>query len=192
MSLTRATGDWFGVKASTYNNGREGDGKWELELEGVAHLLRNAQPKERLIDIACGTGRFFPIYANLGLEPVGVDVSAEMLAQAQASYPSVPLIEMDLRKLGENPPASDHVVCMRLIEKMTENEACQAVGLMAHIAEKSVVFGCLTGPHVEHRNRSNVHRLAALEESLAKEGFRIEEQFQVRDPDYYIWKAGRA
>jgi demethylmenaquinone methyltransferase/2-methoxy-6-polyprenyl-1,4-benzoquinol methylase len=65
------------------------DVRWRRRA--VAGLVGVA-PGEPVVDVACGTGDFCRALATAGYEPVGVDLSAGMLAAARTG---APLIEAD-------------------------------------------------------------------------------------------------
>jgi SAM-dependent methyltransferase len=65
----------------------------EEALQGlVQHLQRGAS----VLDAGCGPGHHVAFLKEEGLEPVGLDFSAEMLRIARASNPNVSFIERDL------------------------------------------------------------------------------------------------
>lgn len=70
-----------------------------LEAAGVATLI-DLQPGERLVDIACGAGRHAAAFADMGLNVVGVDLSANLLAEAsQRPQLTGRLVRADVRAL---------------------------------------------------------------------------------------------
>ncbi len=62
--------------------------------EDVLGLLA-AQPGERILDLGCGTGELSAAIAEAGAHVIGLDFSAEMLAQARANYPAIEFIHGD-------------------------------------------------------------------------------------------------
>jgi ubiquinone/menaquinone biosynthesis C-methylase UbiE len=56
----------------------------DVQHEWVARLLRTVPAGGTVLDVPCGTGRYFPLVAAAGLRVAGVDQSAGMLAQARA------------------------------------------------------------------------------------------------------------
>ncbi|MTD42274.1 methyltransferase domain-containing protein [Erwinia sp. CPCC 100877] len=57
-------------------------------------------PKEpkRILDIGCGTGQLTKQMADLGHEVTGIDQSASMIAQAQASFPKLTFLQENILK----------------------------------------------------------------------------------------------
>lgn len=62
-------------------------------------------------DLACGTGKMTVLLKNMGLAPIGVDVSEQMLARAAAKCPSIKFIAQDVTKLRLTKP-QDMAVCV--------------------------------------------------------------------------------
>ena len=68
--------------------------KWNAELydqnhafvyqygEGLLDLL-DAKPDERILDLGCGTGHLTKLIKDKGASVIGIDSSAEMIAQAK-------------------------------------------------------------------------------------------------------------
>lgn len=56
--------------------------------EDVLELL-DAKPGERILDLGCGSGQLTAKIAEKGAQAVGIDASAEMIAQARANFPGI-------------------------------------------------------------------------------------------------------
>ena len=72
--------------------------------DSVLDLL-GAQAGERVLDLGCGTGEHAAALAAKGVDVVGVDASASMLASARRSFPDVTFVEVDA---VADPPALGH------------------------------------------------------------------------------------
>ncbi|MBI3802703.1 MAG: methyltransferase domain-containing protein [Nitrospirae bacterium] len=75
---------------------------WKFGAELIDLLA--PQPEERILDIGCGTGHLTARIAALGAEMVGIDASAEMIAQARKSYPALRLEVQDAREFRFSEP----------------------------------------------------------------------------------------
>lgn len=68
---------------------------WSLAADLID--LLSPKPGERVLDIGCGTGHLTGRIAELGAEVVGIDASAEMIAQARKNYPGLRFEVQDTR-----------------------------------------------------------------------------------------------
>lgn len=73
---------------------------WKM-AEGLIELL-DPKPGERILDIGCGTGHLTARIAASGAKVTGIDGSAEMIAQASNTYPSIHFEVADARHLKFN------------------------------------------------------------------------------------------
>ena len=65
----------------------------------VERLLERVGPRGEVLDAACGTGKYWPLILSTGLQLMGVDQSAGMLAQAARKHPQVPTRRLALQDL---------------------------------------------------------------------------------------------
>jgi SAM-dependent methyltransferase len=80
-------------------------------------VLEHCRPTGRIIDLGCGTGRLALALAPTGYQPVGVDLSPEMLKvmgeKAAALGVAIPCVCGNLVELGMFADASfDHAACL--------------------------------------------------------------------------------
>lgn len=66
----------------------------------VSERVREFAPGKSGADIACGSGIFTRALKSAGFEVTGVDVSAEMLAQAQSRGGGITYVKQDMLKLS--------------------------------------------------------------------------------------------
>lgn len=62
--------------------------------------LLSPKPRERVLDLGCGSGELTAALAATGALPLGVDASREMIAQARAKHPSLSFAVADGQELG--------------------------------------------------------------------------------------------
>jgi ubiquinone/menaquinone biosynthesis C-methylase UbiE len=87
------------------------DGSAELEAEFVASLL-GLSAGSRLLDAGCGAGRHARAFARRGARVVGLDLSADLLAEARRREPAAALVRADLRRLPFRAAAFAHAVSL--------------------------------------------------------------------------------
>jgi len=95
----------------------------------VARLVAATPPGGRVLDAACGTGRFFPQLIAAGLRVEGVDASAAMLANAARKHPDVPTRVAGLRTLAVDAPY-DAVMCVDALENLPPEDWPAAIAAL--------------------------------------------------------------
>jgi len=81
----------------------------------IERFLSGLPPDGRVLDAACGTGKYFPLVLASGRRLLGVDHAGAYLARAATKFPQVPTDKHDLQDLpylGE----FDGVLCMDAME----------------------------------------------------------------------------
>jgi SAM-dependent methyltransferase len=66
----------------------------------ITRFLGLCPASPRILDAACGTGKYWPLLQQAGAQIVGVDQSGGMLRQASAKFPDVPVQKTGLQELG--------------------------------------------------------------------------------------------
>ena len=102
--MTERTRSSYASWAATYDS--DPNPQTALEYEPVLAAL-DAQAGERVLDAACGTGRYTAALQQAGVDVTGCDFSGEMLAVAKSKLPGVELVEADL---NDALPFADSVV----------------------------------------------------------------------------------
>lgn len=87
----------------------------------VARLLSMLPQRGRVLDAACGTGKYFPMVVWSGRALLGVDQSTGMLAAARANFPDVPTEKLDLHELPYE-RRFDGVMCVDAMESLTPED----------------------------------------------------------------------
>ena len=96
--------------------------------EFFSHLF-NKNNIHTVLDCACGTGRYLPLFQSLGCEVIGSDISESMLDQARRNLIQVgleiPLHQADFRHLPNYfQQEFDAVVCLAAIGFMPDEAEC--------------------------------------------------------------------
>lgn len=96
------------------------DAEWGATIDPthrsfVERLVDRLRPGARILDAACGTGKYWPLLLGDERSVVGTDQSAGMLTQAAAKHPQVETRRVGLQEL-EYEAAFDAVVCIDAME----------------------------------------------------------------------------
>ena len=81
----------------------------------LGRLLDLCPPQARILDAACGTGKYWSILLERGFSVVGTDQSQGMLDRAKAKFPDVPIEHVGLQEITFS-DAFDAVMCMDAME----------------------------------------------------------------------------
>jgi trans-aconitate 2-methyltransferase len=100
------------------------DGKHAFVWQHGASLVELLAPRpgERILDLGCGTGHLTAVLAEAGAVPVGLDHSAEMLAEARIKYPQLTFLQADARHFRVDEPC-DAVFSNAALHWIKEPEA---------------------------------------------------------------------
>lgn len=93
----------------------------------VEEFLSKLPPGGRVLDAACGTGKYLSMVQASGRSPVGVDHSAGHLAVAAAKFPQVPTEKQDLQDLSYD-REFDGVMCVDAMEMVPPEEWPEILG----------------------------------------------------------------
>ncbi|HEV2259864.1 MAG TPA: class I SAM-dependent methyltransferase [Streptosporangiaceae bacterium] len=141
----------------------------------VARLAGLVRQGGTVLDAACGTGKYWPALLAAGLRVTGVDVSAEMLAQARRTHPQVPCRVLALQDLAELPDRFDGLLCVDALERVApEDWPVVAAGLAAVLKDQAPAYVTVKlpddGGHRDDPPRDQVRRW------LAGAGFAITDE----------------
>jgi ubiquinone/menaquinone biosynthesis C-methylase UbiE len=107
-----------------------------------------------VLDIPIGTGRFIPIYRELGFNQViGMDVSEDMLLEARKRGGAM----LQVGNILDIPMVSglvDWAVCVRLLNLISEDEMKRAVSEVCRVARAGVVLSIRLGDQPTRRKMS--------------------------------------
>lgn len=81
----------------------------------IGRFLDICPPKARILDAACGTGKYWPLLVERGCSVVGTDQSTQMLARAHEKFPDVTVEHMGMQELDFT-DAFDGVICVDAME----------------------------------------------------------------------------
>lgn len=131
---------YTGPVAQQYDARRAGTAKWQKEQDLVERILRQLPPGSSVVDIPVGTGRFLPVYRQLGIAATGMDVSPDMLARAREKCGEAALRLSDIRRIDASDGEYDAAVCVRFLNWVDAAALTAAVGELARVSRQHVVL----------------------------------------------------
>ena len=177
---------YFGRKAVDYDLGRETSVKWQNEQSAISRGLRGVSGI--VLDIPCGTGRYFGIYRHYGLEFIGMDVSEDMMVQARTKNKDADVRHGDIMDIPLKENTVDYSVCTRMLNFFSEAEMKSAVAELCRVTSKEALVGAFTAEKAERRNRCNVHPISAFVAAFDSAGYDITDGYEIRRPDYMVYR----
>jgi len=118
----------------------EGCRAGELEKAVLGWLLQGFSGSGSVLEVGCGTGHFSRWLGDQGLAAVGLDLSAAMLAEAQA-WGGVTLVQSDARRLPFADGAFDLTALITTLEFLEQPQEALAEAL--RVARRGLILGVL-------------------------------------------------
>jgi ubiquinone/menaquinone biosynthesis C-methylase UbiE len=173
---------YHGAIASGYDAKRDQSPKWTIEQNHIEDMLSDLPTGSWVLDVPCGTGRFFKFYHDRGLLFVGVDRSEDMLTQAGhkvIDFQKARLHVGDVRKLAALADKSvDAVVMCRLTRWLSPNDCVLALKELQRVSRQKIISTWRVRNHPHARSYDLI--------KSALDGWAIHRDEQGSDPDYRI------
>lgn len=158
--------------AQHYDAVRSERARWKLENAAVARMMAGAEGS--VLDVACGTGRFFQLWKKLDLYVIGVDCSEEMLRVARKKNKQAALIVMDAADLSTlDTHQYDSVVCVRLLNLVDEPTMKRILAELCRVAHQRVVLTIRLDNKYVLKKTTAVHSWRAFERAISLSKWRI-------------------
>ena len=164
---------YYGDKAANYEADRQDKDVWKAEQRAIKALV-NAGP---VLDVPIGTGRYLPIYESKGIWPHGLDVSIDMIKQAQKKRPRLDYKIGSILDIPHPDAAFKTAVCTRLLNWLSPDDMKTAVGELLRVAPEVVLSIRLGEP--EQKKATITHGWADFLDAL--DGAWIHKSIQLRD-----------
>ena len=136
---------YAGEKAVSYELTRANQLSWDREYKVVDKLLEAMPPGSTILDMPCGTGRFFPLVHRYGHRVLGGDISIDMIRQVPSSRLELPalrgVVVCDAQRLPFASGSFDYVVCVRFFTlRLPPDTVLAALQEMTRIARRAVIL----------------------------------------------------
>ncbi len=110
----------------------------------LLELLRSTAGVRRVLDLPCGTGRFFPALQAHGYRVAGADIALEMMRAGRARAAGrgwLGLVQADALRLPFQNGAFDAVVSLRFLFHMEAAERRRSLAEMRRVTRSGIVLG---------------------------------------------------
>jgi len=184
-AITRTT--YYGEKARVYDAKNAETDKRSREAAALREFLVNASGT--VLDIPVGTGHFLPLYKALGLNVIGMDVSAEMMNQAKTKAPEADLRYGDILQIPLSDSAVEIAICIRLLSLIDTDEMVIALKELGRVVSQLVIFSMKVAKQKVIQNRSITHKEDVFHKARMDAGLQIEDVRMIRKSNFLIYKA---
>lgn len=144
-----AKSGYVGNTARDYDRKRKKRRKWRLELSAVDQMVSRFDAGSSVLDLPLGTGRFLSCYEAGKHRVLGLDISQDMLAQAEAKIRAAKEVVIhtalaDAETIPLADQSVDYIVCIRLLNWVTDPAMEKIVAEFKRVARKGIVLGFRT------------------------------------------------
>lgn len=173
---------YTGKVALRYEKKRNQTKKWLGEDLKVKEFLNRALSSISILDIPCGTGRFFPFYTKHRFKFIGMDISPDMVKEAlkKATYP-------DQVRIGnifdiDTCTVFDVIICIRFLNLIKEDDLKKAFAEMQRVGRR-IIFTLRTKQKNPTGSYHNAHPISLIDACLLP-GWKITRNEPVHEKDY--------
>jgi ubiquinone/menaquinone biosynthesis C-methylase UbiE len=113
-----------------------------IEKDFAHHVFALVGPQARVVDIPCGSGRFFDVFSE-AQDLVMADLSESMLAVVKERHPlsaKVRLIQANVTDIPVPDDSADLCFCMRLFHHLPEEVKLAALKELARVSQRYVAL----------------------------------------------------
>lgn len=172
---------YFGNVAASYDARRMQAPKWTIEQGHIEDMLSDLKQGNWVLDIPCGTGRFFEFYAKKGFIFHGMDKSEDMLKQAAMKVvdPHQARLHVgDVRALPLEDKSVDASVMCRLTRWLSPDDCQVALKELQRVSRQKIIS--------TWRVRNHPHARSYELLNGALDGWKIHRDETGADLDYRI------
>jgi ubiquinone/menaquinone biosynthesis C-methylase UbiE len=172
----KAAARYVGDAATGYDAKRRDRPMWAREEAVLRDMLAPAAGL-RLLDCPVGTGRFLPLWRELGYMPTGADISTDMLEEAAKHSAEAPLYNASIFKLPFPNDAFDIAVAIRIITLIEERDMIKALAELQRVTARRIIFNTRVGA------RRNAQSLDVIRASL-RPGWKLTRDIEIHEPTF--------
>lgn len=175
-------GKYHGAVAAGYDPKRENTPKHKIEQAAVEKMLEDMPAGNWVLDVPCGTGRFFQFYHDKGFIFRGLDVSADMLQRAAGKVVDPMKARLgigDVRSLPLPDKCVDAAVMVRLTRWLSPEDCQIALKELQRVTRDRIIITARVANHPHARP-------VELFESALEPGWELAKDEEGYVPEYRI------
>jgi ubiquinone/menaquinone biosynthesis C-methylase UbiE len=153
----QGAGKYHGSIATGYDAKREQSPKWVIEQKIITGMLDDLPEGTVILDCPVGTGRFLPFYVEKGFHILGMDLSLDMLKQAEAKIAPIAakavgeLRQGDVRNTGLPDKSVDVAVNCRITRWLSPADCQTMLREMQRVARQRIIWTARVANHPHAR-----------------------------------------
>lgn len=176
---------YAGEIATLYEKRRMDKAKWIGEDRKVKTYLSDLSKGAVILDIPCGTGRFFPFYREKGFKVLGVDISPDMISQAEKRAGNTITVEKgSIFSIGLF-KEFNVVVCIRFLNLIEPEDVKMALAEMQYASRSRVIFTLRVKQKNPTRHYHRAYPMSLIQESLLPK-WNITRNEPIHEKDYRL------
>lgn len=123
-----------------FHSSSGGRRKARHEMAMVESFLARLPPKQQVLDVPCGMGRFTGAIMGAGHSPVGVDLNVGMLQRARERHGAdIALVQGNVLSLPFADGTFDAAICFRLLHHLPDNLVLAALTELNRVARVALI-----------------------------------------------------
>lgn len=111
------------------------------DKEFLDKFSSHLEPKAKILDLGCGTGREAEYLVNKGFSVEGIDLSEKMLEIAKRNYPNLLFRKMDIRELQYDKESFSAIWAGYSLFHIKKDEFIKTVSDIGNILKPKGIFG---------------------------------------------------
>jgi len=129
--------------ATNYDKDRIIEPIWNEEQSFISNYISERESGSTILDVPVGTGRFIDIYLKKKMHVIGIDISDDMLSEAQKKFENNNLVNLecgDATALSFGDGSVDYVVCWRLVHLLDSENLDLMISELSRVCRKEIVI----------------------------------------------------
>jgi len=158
MKINKSKKEYIGARAKLYEVRRKNRRVWREEQKIILKFLREISQINnkniKILDIPVGTGRFFEFYKKLNFLVTGIDISKDMLKEAEKKNKllklNAKLKKGDIINIKIQNKSMDLVLCIRILNLLNFNNFSKALNELVRVSDKYIICGIMICPSLKN------------------------------------------
>jgi len=167
MNTMAGADKYRGAIAEGYDKKRESQPRWIAEQQIIETALRMLPDGSTVLDAPIGTNRFIDVIREKGHKLIGLDISEDMLRQAQTKVtPEVDtmLLHGPVWETGLQDNSVDMALMIRITRWLDPDQRILALKEMQRVSKGAVVFTARVADHPHAYTRQQINEAVDLKE----------------------------